>query len=59
MEARPLLEKVRSATIVSYEMDGNVSKTVFDNDVVLYVNYGTSAQQTALGTLEAQSFHFN
>ena len=58
-QAQPLLEKVRSATVVSYEKDANVSKTVFDNGVVLYVNYGTTPHQTALGTLEALSFHFN
>jgi len=57
-EARPFLEKVRSAGVVSYEMTGNVSKTVFDNGVVLYVNYGTAAQQTALGTVEALSFRY-
>lgn len=58
-QAQPLLEKVRSATVVSYEMDGNVSKTVFDNGVELYVNYGTASQQTPLGSLEALSFLFN
>jgi chaperonin GroEL (HSP60 family) len=57
-QAQPLLEKVRTAAIVSYEKTGNVSKTVFDNGVVLYVNYGVTAEQTELGTLEALSFRY-
>ena len=58
-QAQPLLEKVRTAAIVSYEKTGNVSKTVFDNGVVLYVNYGIAAEQTELGTLEALSFRYH
>lgn len=56
--AQPLLDKVRSATIVSYEKKGNVSRTEFDNGVVLYVNYGLTTERTELGTLEALSFQF-
>ena len=57
-QAQPLLEKVRTAAIVSYEKTGNVSKTVFDNGVVLYVNYGITSEQTELGELEALSFRY-
>jgi len=57
-QAQPLLDKVRTASIVSYEKNGNVSRTEFDNGVVLYVNYGLTAEWTELGTLEALSFRF-
>lgn len=56
--AQPLLEQVRSATIVSYEKNGDVSRTEFDNGVVVFVNHGLTAQTTQLGTLEALSFRF-
>jgi hypothetical protein len=59
VQAQPLLDKVRTASIVSYEKNGNVSRTEFDNGVVLYVNYGLTAERTELGTLDALSFHFN
>ena len=58
-QAQPLLDKVRTASIVSYEKNGNVSKTVFDNGVVLYVNYGLTAEKTELGTVDALSFRFH
>lgn len=58
-QAQPLLDKVRTASIVSYEKSGNVSRTEFDNGVVLYVNYGLTAEQTQLGTLDGLSFRFN
>ena len=57
--AQPLLDKVRSASIISYEKNGNVSRTEFDNGVVLYVNYGLTAEQTELGKLDALSFQFH
>lgn len=58
-QAQPLLDKVRTASIVSYEKNGNVSRTEFDNGVVLYVNYGLTAEQTELGALDGLSFRFN
>lgn len=58
-QAQPLLDKVRTASIVSYEKNGNVSRTEFDNGVVLYVNYGLTTEQTELGTLDAMSFRFH
>lgn len=58
-QAQPLLEQVRTASIVSYEKNGDVSKTVFDNGVVVYVNYGLTAEQTELGKLDAMSFRFD
>ena len=57
-QAQPLLDKVRTASIVSYEKNGNVSRTEFDNGVVLYVNYGHTTEQTKLGALDAMSFRF-
>lgn len=57
-QAQPLLDKVRTASIVSYEKTGNVSRTEFDNGVVLYVNYGLTAEQTELGRVDALSFRF-
>jgi hypothetical protein len=57
-EARPLLEKVSTAIIVSYEKTGNVSRTVFDNGVVVLVNYGLTAEKTEAGVLEALSFRY-
>ena len=58
-QAQPLLEQVRTASIVSYEKSGNVSRTEFSNGVVLYVNYGLTAERTELGMLDALSFHFS
>ena len=58
-QAQPLLDKVRTASIVSYEKNGNVSRTEFDNGVVLYVNYGLTAEQTELGALDGLSFRFH
>ncbi len=57
-QAQPLLEQVRTASIAFYEKNGNVSKTVFDNGVVLFVNYGNTAEQTEAGTVDALSFKF-
>lgn len=55
-EAKPLLLKIRDTGIKSYEISSDVSKTVFENGVVLYVNYGDNAAETELGTVNAQSF---
>ena len=57
-QAQPLLDQVRTASIVSYEKNGNVSRTEFDNGVVVYVNYGHTTEQTELGALDAMSFQF-
>ena len=59
VQAQPLLDQVRTASIVSYEQNGNVSRTEFDNGVVLFVNYGLTAVRTELGTVDALSFRFH
>lgn len=57
-EAQPLLSLVRSANIVYYAMDGEVSTTIFDNGVTLCVNHGNTSADSMLGTIDALSFRF-
>ena len=57
-QAKPFLDKVRTAAIESYERVGDLSKTVFDNGVTVYVNFGTENAKTELGDVQPQSFIF-
>lgn len=50
-------ESISDSTIKAHEIiSENVRKTVFDNGVTVYVNYGQEAIQTDLGMVEAMSF---
>lgn len=56
-ESADLYSKVGNQSIVSYEKDGDVSVTTFEDGTVVYVNYADEAVQLADGTqLEANSF---
>lgn len=57
-QSKPLLDKVRTASIDSYEQSGELSKTVFDNGVTVYVNFGQQNVKTEIGTVSPQSFIF-
>lgn len=57
-DAQPLLSKVRTATITSYEINNDLSKTVFSNGVTVYANFGTAAVKTDLGTVQPLGFIF-
>lgn len=57
-QAKPLLESVRDSTIVSYSKNGDLSETVFDNGITVYINFGKTDLQTPLGTVNAESFIF-
>ncbi len=53
---KPLLKEIRDAGIESYYINNNVSKTVFDNGTVVYVNFGEKEADTEFGKVKARSF---
>lgn len=55
-ESKELLSKVSDSLILSYQRDGNLSRTEFSNGTVVYVNFGNTEKKTELGTVKAQSF---
>ena len=57
--AKPLLQILGSAKIVSYERKNELSTTVFENGVTVCVNYGETPIKTSYGTVEARSFIYN
>jgi hypothetical protein len=59
LEAAPFLQKVATQGIVSYEKEGNLSKTVFTDGTVVYVNYGTTAAGCPLGSVAPLSFLYS
>ena len=56
--AKPLQESLGKAKLVSYIKDNQLAKSVFDNGVTVYVNFGDKAVETDLGTVDAKSFIF-
>lgn len=56
--AKPLQERLGKAKLVSYSETDELTKSVFDNGVTVYVNFGKKAVDTDLGTVEAKSFIF-
>lgn len=56
--AKPLQESLGKAKLVSYTKDNQLAKSVFDNGVTVYVNFGDKAVETDLGTVDAKSFIF-
>jgi len=56
--AKPLQESLGKAKLVSYTKVNQLSKSVFDNGVTVYVNFGNKAVKTDLGTVDAKSFIF-
>lgn len=57
--AKPLLEKLGSAKIVSYERNRDLSTTVFDNGTTVCVNYGNTPIETAYGIVDEFSFIYS
>ena len=57
--AKPLFEKLGSAKILSYERNGDIAVTKFDNGVTVCVNYGDKEAETEIGTVKAKSFIYN
>lgn len=56
-ESADFLERVRNVGITEYKvLSDTLSKTVFENGTVVYVNLGMSDEQTPLGVLEKMSF---
>lgn len=55
---KSLFERVSGSKIVRHSINGDIRKTTFDNGAVVYVNYGNSAYDTEIGTVEAESFIF-
>lgn len=56
-ESKAYLASVAGATIASHSyVTAEVVKTVFDNGVTVYVNYGDKDYQSDIGTVKAQGF---
>lgn len=56
-ESKTFLTSVAGATIVNHQyMSKDVTKTVFDNGVTVYVNYGDTDYKSDMGIVKAQSF---
>lgn len=56
-EGKAYLTSVAGATIVSHQyMTKDVVKTVFDNGVTVYVNYGDTDYTSDIGVVKAQGF---
>lgn len=47
---------VAESGIQSHSVDGTLRKTVFENGITVYINYGKDNIETALGTAKAGSF---
>lgn len=58
-QAKPVLERIGNAKLISYSKEGNLSKSVFSNGTTLYVNYSMTEINTDLGVVEPQCFIFN
>ena len=56
--AKPLQESLGKAKLVSYTKVNQLAKSVFDNGVTVYVNFGDKAAETDLGTVDAKNFIF-
>jgi len=56
--AKPLQDSLGKAKLVSYTKKGELTESVFDNGVTVYVNFGNKAVKTDLGNVEAKSFIF-
>ena len=55
-QSSDLYSKVGNQSIVSYERDGDVSITKFENGLIVYVNYADEAVEYNGVSLEANSF---
>ncbi len=55
-KAEPLIKAVNDCHITAYTKSGDLSKTVFDNGIVVYVNFGAVPIDTPIGSLSAYSF---
>ena len=56
-EGKTFLTSVAGATIVSHQyMTNDVTKTVFDNGVTVYVNFGDTDYKSDIGVVKAQGF---
>ncbi len=56
-ESKDYLKKVSGASITAHKnITADVTKTVFDNGVTVYVNYGSRDYVSDIGTVKAQSF---
>ena len=56
-ESKTFLTSVAGATIVNHSyVTKNVTKTVFDNGVSVYVNYGDTDYKSDIGVVKAQGF---
>lgn len=57
-EYSELLKELDDSKISTYEQNGSVSKTVFDNGVCVFVNYSDKEVQTEIGTVPAYSYSY-
>lgn len=55
-KAKPLFERLDDATITSYERNGDISTTLFENGLVICVNYSDKDIETQFGNIPARSF---
>ena len=56
-ESKAFLTSVAGATITNHQyITKDVTKTVFDNGVTVYVNYGDTDYKSDIGTVKAQGF---
>lgn len=54
--SKPLYEKLNNSKIISFTIDENVSHTVFENGVNLYVNFNSEPRETKLGIVNGLNF---
>lgn len=58
-KAKPLIDKLGNARIISYEKFGDLSITIFDNSTELYVNFGEESLHTSVGEVAPKSYLMN
>ncbi len=49
-------KSVKDARVIGHTIQGEIRKTTFDNGTVAYINYGSNAYDTEIGTVNAYSF---
>lgn len=55
-KAADYLKSVSGSEIKAHSSNGDISRTVFENGITVYVNYGRESANTPLGSVEPESF---